>query len=217
MNAMDAIAPDWVRYDIRHIAEEWIKDLHPDEKAIAAGFSPARRIEFATGRTSVRGLFPEVLSADCPILIGERRAPILPQGLHASISHCETFVATAASTTAHIRGLGIDIEFSDRVTPDLTNTILSCFEKANLPTRTLACYFSSKEAVFKAIHGIIGKYIDFQDIDLTFCLDHFAAQPRFSDPMLNDIKVEGLVTECGRYVLAIAWALSASAHASASM
>ena len=136
----------------------------------------------------------------------------MPHGLHASISHCETFVATVATKAPHIRGLGVDIELTDHVTPDLTDAVLTQFERENRQTRTLACYFSAKEAVFKAVHGLIGKYIDFLEIELTFRLDRFAATPLFCDAMLKDIHVAGCFTGRGRYGLAIAWA--SSVHAS---
>lgn len=217
VDAMHAIVPHGIRHDIRRISGAWIEDLLPEERAIAADFTDARRTEFATGRTSVRRLLRELDSADPPILIGARRAPIVPPGLHASISHCETFVATIASKANHIMGLGVDIEFHDRVTPDLADAVLSRTEKADLKrdqgTRSLACYFSAKEAAFKAVHGLIGKYIDFSDIELTICCDRFVAQPLFVDRALEDIRVEGRVTERERYVLAVAWASPSSASA----
>jgi 4'-phosphopantetheinyl transferase EntD len=209
---MHTIAPSGVRYDIRRISEEWIEHLHPEEQATTTGFAHTRRTEFATGRASVRRLVRELSSSDLPILVGERRAPILPPGLQASISHCDTFVATVATKAADIVGLGVDIEFHDRVTPDIIDALLSRSEKAKLKSerhpRSLACYFSAKEAVFKAIHALIGKYIDFLDIDLIISCDRFVAQPLFYDPTLEDIVVKGRVTQCGLYVLAIAWVSS---------
>lgn len=212
LDAMHTIVPSGVCYDIRRISDEWVAYLHPDERALAIGFAHTRRTEFATGRASVRCLIRELTLADLPILIGEHRAPIMPLGLYASISHCDTFVATVATKAADIMGLGVDIEFHDRVTPDITDTLLSCSEKEDLKSerhsRSLACYFSAKEAVFKAIHGLIGKYIDFLDIDLTMSCDRFVAQPLFYDPALKDAVVEGRVIQRDRYVLAIAWVSS---------
>jgi 4'-phosphopantetheinyl transferase EntD len=210
---MRAVAPGWVRYDVRPISDEWIAQLHPDEAALARSFAPGRRTEFATGRASVRSLFPERTPADRPILIGDRRAPVVPPGLHASISHCEAVVATVATEAFDIRGIGVDIERSDRVTPDLAGVILSRSEAETVPAPSLARSFSAKEAVFKAIHGSIGRYIDFLDIALTFRSDRFAARPLFADPNLDDVTVEGRVAEAGRYVLAIAWASRARASA----
>lgn len=214
-DAMHGIAPGWIRYDIRRISDEWVQHLHPEELAISQRFARARRAEFATGRASVRGLIPDLARGGHPILVGERRAPIFPHGVHASISHCETFVASVATEAGHIEGLGVDIERLDRVTPELSGAILSRSEAANRQAHSLARYFSSKEAVFKAIHGLIGKYIDFLEVDLTFCAERFTAQPLFTDPKLEDINVEGVVAERGRHVLAIAWASSAPASVAA--
>ena len=212
VNALLTIAPTWMRVDIRRISAKWTDYLHPKEQAIALGFAHKRRLEFATGRASARHLIGQLVPFDAPILIGDRRAPIIPGGVLASISHCDAFVTSVATNADNIQGVGVDIESHDRVTPDLVDALLSCSEKERLksgrPRRSLASYFSAKEAAFKAIHGLIGRYIDFLDIDLTIFPDHFLAQPLFVDSALNDVVVKGQVTECGRHVIAVAWVIS---------
>ena len=160
-------------------------------------------------RCAIGGLLPD----EFPILVGERRAPVLPPGIIGSVTHTGSVVAAIASNSQVLLGLGVDIEIGKRVTPDLGDAVLSAPEKVALSGRRasppLANFFSAKEASFKAIHGLINRYIDFTDLALSFEADGFLAEPLFSASGLRNVIIEGRCAQYADYVATIAWAKSA--------
>lgn len=211
--ALRRIAPDGVRIDVRTISSKWIEQLAPQERDLTAGFVDGRRAEFATGRASLRRAMSDLVSGEFPIMVGERREPILPTGILGSITHTDSIAAAVASNSRDLLGLGVDVEIEERVTADLSEMVLSAPEKNSLKCNRelspLADYFSAKEAAFKAIHGLINRYIDFTDLALTFETESFAVEPLFSSIALQNIAIEGRLIHHDSYVAAIAWARTA--------
>ena len=154
----------------------------------------------------------DLVSGEFPILVGERREPILPTGILGSITHTDSIAAAIASNSRELLGLGVDLEIEERVTADLSDAVLSTPEKNSLQCgqapSPLADYFSAKEAAFKAIHGLINRYIDFTDLALTFEAGSFAVEPLFSSVALQNVAIEGHLIHHDSNVAAIAWARS---------
>jgi len=199
-------APAFVRFDGRRIGSSWINALHPREREICTGFAPSRQAEFATGRASLRSLLGDGTGDDAPILVGVRREPVLPPGIVATITHCDHIVLTAATSANRLTGLGIDVERTQRVTPDLAKTLLCASEQlTSAPdVTTLARYFTAKEAAFKAMHSHIGRYIEPEDVAVRFSGDRFIVEPQFDDPALRDTRLYGRCAAVGAYTVAFA-------------
>jgi len=141
--------------------------------------TPKRQAEFFHGRLCARAALRRIgIEADALQLpIGSRREPLWPAGVIGSITHSAAIAAaTALPATGDWRGVGIDIEpilSADGAAATRAVVVsaaemhyLTPFEAglgAHLPL-TLA--FSAKESFFKAAHGAVGRYFNFDAVEL---------------------------------------------------
>ncbi len=110
---------------------------------------------------------------DAIIPIGEDRAPIWPEGIVGSISHCDSLTgAIVAKKLDHI-SLGLDIEEIGRVAPDLWDLVFTKNEKTYLSGLSeneilvkSTTIFSIKEAFYKFQHPITKTFLDFLDVEV---------------------------------------------------
>lgn len=136
-------------------------------------YSQKRLSDFSTGRYCAIKALEKLGIKDVHIPIGEDRAPVWPEGIVGSISHCDSLVgAIVAKNSDHI-SLGLDIEEIGRVTPDLWDLIFTQKEKdflINLSDRELqeksTAIFSIKEAYYKFQYPITKTYLDFLDVEV---------------------------------------------------
>jgi 4'-phosphopantetheinyl transferase EntD len=136
-------------------------------------FSPKRIADFSTGRyCSIKAL--EQLGIQNSIIpIGEDRAPIWPEGIVGSISHCDSLTgAIVAKRSDHI-SLGLDIEEIGRVTPDLWDLVFTEKEKNYLSSLSdedklvqSTAIFSIKEAFYKFQYPLTKTFLDFLDVEV---------------------------------------------------
>ena len=111
---------------------------------------------------------------DAIIPIGEDRAPIWPEGIVGSISHCDSLTgAIVAKKLDHI-SLGLDIEEIGRVAPDLWDLVFTKNEKTYLSGLSeneilvqSTTIFSIKEAFYKFQHPITKTFLDFLDVEVS--------------------------------------------------
>jgi len=144
------------------------------ENKITLGFSQKRLTDFSTGRYCAIKALEQLGIQDTTIPIGADRAPIWPEGIVGSISHCDKLVgAIIAKKTDHI-SLGLDIEEIGRVTPDLWDLVFTENEKVYLSSlceRKLeehsTAIFSIKEAFYKFQHPITKIFLDFLDVEVS--------------------------------------------------
>ncbi|WP_373635708.1 4'-phosphopantetheinyl transferase [Yoonia sp. SS1-5] len=144
-------------------------DLHPTEAPHTSGMIAKRLREFRAGRHAARTAMRELGLSDPAVPVGPDRAPIWPDGINGSITHCDT----ACIAIAH-RGretVGIDIEPDQPLPDELIDLVCSPAEQARLATadrgRMARVIFSAKEAVFKAQYPITRQMIDFNAMDIT--------------------------------------------------
>ena len=127
-----------------------------------------RRIEFHAGRRIARIAMSELGVESSTIPVGTNREPVWPSPVTGSISHNQTYVGIAMAKSSDYQSIGFDLENHHSVTdamrkhvltPDELDTIL---DKALDPT----FYFSSKEAVFKAVFPIHREFFSFTDVHI---------------------------------------------------
>lgn len=138
-----------------------------------------RKAEFLAGRLAARAACSGCRYAEyChQIGIGPLRAPVWPDGISGSITHCCLSAAEgiALATSGHQNELlGIDLEkqMSVEMAAELAGSFASDEELALIrQTGQQAFYltalFSAKESFFKALSPLIGQYFDFGAITLT--------------------------------------------------
>lgn len=136
-------------------------------------FSQKRLADFSTGRYCALKALEQLGIHDAIIPIGEDRAPIWPEGIVGSISHCDSLTgAIVAKSSDHI-SLGLDIEEIGRVTPDLWDLVFTENEKNYLSGLShenkhvqSTAIFSIKEAFYKFQNPITKTFLDFLDVEV---------------------------------------------------
>jgi 4'-phosphopantetheinyl transferase EntD len=152
-------------------------------------YSPKRLAEFSSGRYCAIKALEQLGIKDVLIPIGEHRAPIWPEGIVGSISHCDSLTgAIVAKNSDHI-SLGLDIEEFGRVTPDLWDFVFTQNEKRYLSTLSekeilvqSTAIFSIKEAFYKFQHPLTKIYLDFLDVEINI--------PQFDFVKIVSIEIE---------------------------
>jgi 4'-phosphopantetheinyl transferase EntD len=151
------------------VPTEVLARLHPDERAHATQLGGFRQVQFVGGRLAMGELFAELGLRRVPVLSNEHGAPALPTGVTGSITH-KMDLAVAMIARGH-PGLGIDLEETDRDRPGVAARVLRPEELAAvqlLPAerrwRETVIRFSVKEAVYKALHPFLQRYIGFGEV-----------------------------------------------------
>ena len=84
--------------------------LYPEERAVVARAVDKRRREFASVRRCARHAMVKLGLEPRPVLPGERGAPLWPEGILGSMTHCTGYCAAALVRAGELASLGIDAE-----------------------------------------------------------------------------------------------------------
>jgi 4'-phosphopantetheinyl transferase EntD len=187
------ILPAWVQ------SEECFGDppggvLFPEEEKVIAHAVAARRRDYTTVRSCARACLARLGYPPVPILTGVGGAPMWPDGIRGSMTHCAGYAAAAVGTTPRISTIGIDAE-PDAPLPDgVLNVVATQTEQCRLPvmrpetvegrdstdsariaTQRMPdspnwdrLLFSAKEAVYKAWFPLVGGWLDPQETEILF-------------------------------------------------
>ena len=149
--------------------------LFPAEEALVAGAVDRRRREFATARACARTALAALGLPPGPILRGERGAPQWPPGIVGSITHCAGYRAAAVARDRDVRAVGLDAEPDQALPEGVLRLIALPPERDRLRDLAAAapgpCWdrllFSAKESVYKAWFPLTGRWLGFEDADVT--------------------------------------------------
>lgn len=158
-----------------------LDELASEERAFLETLSPARGPTWLAGRIALHAALRDMGLDAGPILATKRGAPELPEGVTGSISHKRTLaVALAAHKHAGL-SVGVDIEPVPTIPPssgepgwdsrpDISSRVMTPEELSALAAlpggmrrREIILHFSIKEALYKAINPLIGRYVSFQE------------------------------------------------------
>ncbi|WEV47404.1 4'-phosphopantetheinyl transferase superfamily protein [Bifidobacterium sp. ESL0690] len=133
--------------------------IRDEERTSLRHATPKRRTEFLTGRECAH-LALQRLHRDGPVLRGHDGAPIWPEGIVGSLSHCPTLSVAAVDFDYKHTTLGVDVEEDSPLPQAAFEAVFSLAEQESdrqlTAVETKAC-FCAKEAVFKAYNA--SKYI----------------------------------------------------------
>lgn len=180
--------------------------LWPEEEALVANASPARRDEFARGRTCARMALSK-LDVSVGAILRDERMPAWPVSVAGSITHCPGLVAAVAMRRTSVFAVGLDAEPVGRVTSHLARKVLAPPEEdAGLSdSMKLTAVWCAKEAVYKCVYPNLRQFIDFRDVAVTLDLDaeRFAVSWS-SNSLVSSLTdtLDGRITSAGGYVLA---------------
>jgi 4'-phosphopantetheinyl transferase EntD len=144
--------------------------LYPEEERCVRAAVASRRREFAQGRLCARQALSRLGIRNFPLLMGNDRAPIWPEGVVGSLSHCRGYCAAAVARKGSILGLGLDIEPLEALDSGLLALICTDSERSWLAESAgdakavlAKLIFSAKESVFKCAYPLTGVFLDFHD------------------------------------------------------
>ena len=136
---------------------------------------PKRRAEFIAGRLCASAaLHAAGAPVEHEITISALGAPRWPDGFVGSITHSAGLAAAAAASSRQLRALGIDVE---RIVPaDAIESLAPAVARADEIQRVsddgadaataFTIVFSAKEALFKCLAPLVGRYFDFLDVEV---------------------------------------------------
>lgn len=135
--------------------------------------SAKRQREFHAGRLAAADALRRLGAHDTHVPVGAQRAPVWPDGFVGSITHDDDVAIAAAVRVGTVTGIGIDIEQADRFSAGLAERIGSGSEfrlwqggAGRSITHGDIALFSFKESIFKCLHGAVGRYFDFRDVEV---------------------------------------------------
>jgi 4'-phosphopantetheinyl transferase EntD len=149
------MVPPGVRTGTRLVDAADEARLHPLEAGAVASARPARRREFATGRTLLRHL----LGTDEALPPTGRRAPAWPDGWCGSLAHDGELAVAVVAPSPPWRALGVDLEAQGGLEGDEATIVLRPDEAID---PVLA--FVLKEATYKAWSALGGRLLDHHDV-----------------------------------------------------
>lgn len=135
---------------------------------------PKRQAEYFFARLAVAHCLRALGRGSVHVGIGASREPLWPHGFVGSITHCDGVAAAVVAPVGEVRGIGLDIESADAVSPELAmaGSILDAHELAVLAqqvtrrslTHAATAAFCAKECFFKATFGAVGHFFDFSAV-----------------------------------------------------
>jgi len=148
--------------------------LYPEEEAWVTRAVEARRREFTTGRYCARAALRRFGVAPAAIAKGPGGAPVWPDGVVGSITHCAGYRAAAVALTSDIFTVGIDAEPAEPLPDEILNIISIPRERAELAVIADAwpgvpwgrLLFSAKESVYKAWAPVTASFLDFDGAEI---------------------------------------------------
>lgn len=164
---------------------EALARLPAEERAIAAGLRGFRPPEWVGGRLALRRAAREALGIELsPVGIGPRREPLLPPGVTGSVAH-KRGLAVAIVAPAAAGTLGIDLEDPAPERAGIERLVLTPAERAALPAGAgrwpaVIARFAVKEALYKALHPHVGRYVGFAEAEVALADDGPAVSLRLT-------------------------------------
>lgn len=155
---LELILPTAVAY-AESFADVPESTLLPAElEALGAARHEGRRREFTTVRHCARRALADLGVPPVAVLPGERGAPVWPQGVVGSMTHCAGYRAAAVASRTRVRAVGIDAEPHEPLPGRVLGAIARAEERERLAVLTAECpqvrwdrlLFCVKESVYKA-------------------------------------------------------------------
>ena len=138
-----------------------------------------RRNEFIAGRILAHNALEQLNIYGFDILTGNNREPIWPKGIIGSISHNNSFVCAAVTTSDYYKGIGIDVEEDEVIQVSQHNIIFTKNELLWIERQQNSAQenihkiiFSAKESLYKCIYPFVKKYIDFKQVEMEIDLEN---------------------------------------------
>lgn len=158
----------------------------PREASAVQGAVPRRVAEFHAGRAAARAAMVALALPPRPVPMGPDRAPIWPDGLTGSISHCANACVAALGLRHDWAGIGVDLEEATPLDPLLVAEVCTITEQRWLGRQPAGqrglmakLIFSAKEAAFKAQYPLSEQLFGFDALEIQIAREHSRFEVRF--------------------------------------
>ncbi|ASO20363.1 4'-phosphopantetheinyl transferase EntD [Actinoalloteichus hoggarensis] len=182
--------------------------LFPAEEALIAAAVDKRRREFRTVRHCARLAMAELGLGPAPLLPGERGAPVWPEAVVGSMTHCAGYRAAAVARASAVVSIGIDAEPHDTLPDGVLTAIALPAERDRHAALTRVVpdlhwdriLFSAKESVYKTWFPLTGRWLGFEEADITIEPDGgvFRARLLVPGPVVDGVELAGFT---GRWLV----------------
>ena len=180
-------------------------ELFPTERLSLGHAVDKRRREFTTGRACARVALGRLGAPVVAIPSGEHGEPRWPTGVVGSITHCDGYRACAVAWSEAVASLGIDAEPNAPLPDGVLEEVafgreLELAHAVADQLRVDRLGFCAKEAVYKAWFPLAGRWLGFDDVELSLDLanEEFRARLLVPGPVVG----AGRLTEFrGRWAL----------------
>ena len=189
-------------------------NLFPEEEAQIAESVPKRRAEYASVRACARQALARLGLPESPLPRGERGAPVWPEGVTGSMTHCTGYRAAAVAWTSSLASLGIDAEEHGPLPDGVFESVSVPQERQALATLSDNVHwdrilFSAKESSYKAWFPLTGAWLDFHQAHLDLRPDgRFTSYLLVPGPRVNNHTLDRFE---GRWLVADGLVLTAIA------
>lgn len=147
--------------------------LHPDEQGWCTAHGERRVREFVAGRAALRAALRRAgWTGGDALLPSEQGRPGVPDGWTGSITHKDGLALAIARRCHDARTLGVDSEvLGPRERLAIERKVLTPAERARWTAEggtwaALLRTFSLKEAIYKALHPHVPRYIGFEEAEI---------------------------------------------------
>ncbi|MEU0527143.1 4'-phosphopantetheinyl transferase family protein [Streptomyces niveus] len=150
--------------------------LFPEEALLVKSAVAQRRGEFTTARHCARQALTRLGAPAGAILTGERGAPMWPEGVVGSITHCVGYRAAVVARPAHVVSIGVDAEPALPLPEGVLEAVALPDEQIAVKELLVTApgvawdrlLFSAKESVYKAWFPLTRRFLEFEEARLVF-------------------------------------------------
>ena len=167
--AIAAMAVLGIAVDHRLIADGDEAALLADEMAAFAGSVTKVRRASGAARIVARQLMSRFGHKPQAIRKSTGGMPLWPGDIVGSLAHDARVAVAAMAAQRDFLGIGIDVEPAEPIDPDLLSMIATPAELAAAPAEPIRgrLLFSIKEAVYKAVYPLDGRFLDHHDVEVS--------------------------------------------------
>ena len=169
------------------VPAEVLARLHPAEREAAAALLGYRQPEWVGARLAWHAAAGSLGRPLEPLLSGPEHQPLGPAGVAVSLSH-KRDLAVALVGPAQAGALGVDLEGDGRSRLRVAEKVLREEERVALaalsPERQwleVMVRFAVKEAIYKAVHPVLRRYVGFHEASVEVDLSALAVSEVLAD------------------------------------
>lgn len=133
-----------------------------------------RQLSFLAGRLCAERCLRALGAAQTRVGRSPQGIPLWPDGVRGSITHTDAQAHAVAVWSGHWSGIGIDAEPVIRPWAEIAALCCTAHERRHWlsgclgldPGLATTLVFSVKEAFYKAVHPLIGRFVDFDEVEV---------------------------------------------------